>query len=64
MSGRVVLSAKVSPNGEVSGVDVTENAGLTPEVNACMAKVVKGAQFTGNGSFTTVRIPVTVLLQK
>jgi hypothetical protein len=29
-----------------------------------MARVVKGATFTGNGGFATVRIPVTFVQQR
>ncbi len=64
MSGRAVLAAKVAPNGEVASVEVTESSGLSPKVTSCMARVVKGATFTGNGGFATVRIPVTFVQQR
>lgn len=61
MSGKTVLAAKVQPNGEVANVDVAENQGLSPKVTACMAKALKNATFTGNGSFSMVRVPVTMV---
>jgi hypothetical protein len=63
MSGKTVLAARVQPNGEVASVDVAENQGLSPEVTSCMARVLKNAQFTGNGQFSTVRVPVTMIQQ-
>lgn len=63
MSGKATLAAKVQPNGEVASVDVVENQGLSSEVTSCMAKVLKNATFTGNGSFSTVRVPVSMVLQ-
>lgn len=61
MSGKTVLAAKVQPNGEVASVEVSENQGLSPKVTACMSRALKNAQFTGNGSFSTVRVPVTMI---
>lgn len=63
MSGKTTLAAKVQPNGEVASVDVVENQGLSPRVTSCMAKALKNAQFTANGSFSTVRVPVTMIQQ-
>lgn len=63
MSGKATLAAKVQPNGEVASVDVVENQGLSSEVTSCMAKALKNATFTGNGSFSTVHVPVTMLTQ-
>ena len=61
MSGKTVLAAKVQPNGEVANVEVAENQGLSPKVTACMSRALKNAQFNGNGSFSTVRVPVTMI---
>lgn len=63
MSGKTILAARVQPNGEVASVDVVENNGLSSGVTSCMANVLKNAQFTGNGSFTTVRVPVSMIQQ-
>src|SRR5262249_12312764 len=64
MSGKTTLAARVQPNGEVASVDVVENQGLSSDVTSCMAKVLHNAQFTRNGSFTTVRVPVSMVLQQ
>lgn len=61
MSGKTVLAAKVQPNGEVANVEIAENQGLSPKVTACMSRALKNAQFTANGSFSTVRVPVTMI---
>lgn len=63
MSGKATLAAKVQPNGEVAGVDVVESQGLSTQVTSCMAKALSNAQFTGNGAFATVRVPVTMVQQ-
>ena len=61
MSGKVVISATVAPNGEVSGADVSSMSGLSPAVAQCIASVVRRATFakpSGGGS-STLQIPVT-----
>jgi hypothetical protein len=64
MSGKAVLAAKVAPNGEVMSTDVASNAGLSSTVTSCLSNAVtRYAQFTGNGSVTTIRIPVSLIRQ-
>jgi hypothetical protein len=63
MSGKVVISAKVGPNGEVSSADVASNTGLSASVASCIARKVRNAQFTGNGQGSTLQIPVTFVQQ-
>jgi hypothetical protein len=64
MSGKVVISAKVGPNGEVSGADVASNTGLSPGVAQCIAGVVKRATFSPpGGGGSTLSIPVTFVQQ-
>ena len=64
MSGKVVISAKVGPNGEVSSSDVASNSGLSPTVASCIANVVKRAQFDApGGGGSTLNIPVTFVQQ-
>ncbi len=64
MSGKVVVTAKVGPNGEVSDASVTSNTGLSASVASCIANVVKRAQFNPpGGSGSTVNIPVTFVQQ-
>jgi hypothetical protein len=64
MAGKVVITAKVGPNGEVSSSDVTSNTGLSQSVAQCIAGVVKRAQFSPpGGSGSTLNIPVTFVQQ-
>lgn len=64
MSGKVVVSAKVGPNGEVSSADIASNSGLSPSVASCIAGVVKRAQFNApGGGGSTLQIPVTFVQQ-
>ncbi len=58
MHGKVVLDARVGANGEVSGVDVVSNSGLSQPVAACLQTTLSRAQFTANGA-SNVRVPVT-----
>jgi hypothetical protein len=65
MSGKVIVTAKVAPNGEVSSSDVSTNTGLSPSVASCIANVVKRAQFNPpGGGGSTLNIPVTFVQQK
>ncbi|MDB5215850.1 MAG: putative abductin-like protein [Myxococcaceae bacterium] len=64
MSGKVLISAKVGPNGEVSSADVASNTGLSPGVAQCIAGVVKRATFSApGGGGSTLQIPVTFVQQ-
>lgn len=59
MQGKVVIGARIQPNGEVQSASVESNEGLSPAVAQCIAGTVKNATFTGNGSMTTLKVPVT-----
>ncbi len=64
MAGKVVITAKVGPNGEVSSADVTSNSGLSQGVASCIAGVVKRATFNApGGGGSTLNIPVTFVQQ-
>jgi hypothetical protein len=64
MSGKVVISARVGPNGEVSDASVAQNTGLSPSVAQCIAGVVKRATFSApGGGGSTLQIPVTFVQQ-
>ena len=64
MSGKVVITAKVGPNGEVSDANVSQNTGLSQSVASCIANVVKRAQFNPpGGGGSTLNIPVTFVQQ-
>jgi TonB family protein len=64
MSGRVMLSVKISPNGEVSGVDPSGNTGLSDQVVQCLVRKVRNAQFDAPGpTGSTLQIPITFVQQ-
>jgi hypothetical protein len=62
--GKVLISTKVGPNGEVQSADVVQNTGLSQSVASCIARVVRGAQFSPpGGGGSTLQIPVTFVQQ-
>ena len=64
MSGKVVITAKVGPNGEVADASVSQNTGLSASVASCIASVVKRASFNPpGGGGSTLNIPVTFVQQ-
>ena len=66
MTGKVVIRAKIGPNGEVSSADIATISGLSPAVGQCIATAVKRATFaapSGGGS-STMQIPVTFVQSK
>jgi hypothetical protein len=64
MSGRVMMAVKISPNGEVSGVDPSGNTGLSEQVVQCLIRKIKTANFDPPGpSGSTLQIPVTFVQQ-
>jgi hypothetical protein len=66
MSGRVVIAAKVGPNGEVISSTVGSNSGLSSGVANCIAGVVRNGQFEppAGGATSTLQIPVSFVQQK
>jgi TonB family protein len=64
MSGKVVISAKIAPNGEVENVNVASNSGLSDQVANCIKRKVKNAQFDPpGGGGSTIQIPVSFVQQ-
>jgi TonB family protein len=64
MSGKVVISARIGPNGEVTTSEIASLTGLSPAVGQCVAGVVKRATFNApGGGGATIQIPVTFLPQ-
>ena len=63
MSGKVVIAAKIGPNGEVISSDIASMSGLSPEVGACIASAVKRAQFDAQPGPTTLNVPVSFMHQ-
>jgi hypothetical protein len=64
MSGKVLVSAKISPNGEVASADALQNTGLSAGVVQCILRKVRNAQFDAPGpNGSTLQIPVTFVQQ-
>jgi hypothetical protein len=64
MSGKVVVAAKISPNGEVASADAAQNTGLSNGVVQCILRKVRNAQFDAPGpNGSTIQIPVTFVQQ-
>ena len=64
MAGKVVITAKVGPNGEVASADVSQNTGLSQQVASCISRVVRNATFSPpGGGGSTLNIPVTFVQQ-
>ena len=64
MAGKVVVSAKISPNGEVASADSAQNTGLSSDVVQCILRRVRTATFDGPGpNGSTIQIPVTFVQQ-
>jgi hypothetical protein len=64
MAGKVVVAAKISPNGEVASADAAQNTGLSQGVVQCILRKVRNAQFDAPGpNGSTIQIPVTFVQQ-
>jgi hypothetical protein len=64
MSGKVLVSAKISPNGEVASADAAQNTGLSAGVVTCILRKVRNAQFDAPGpNGSVLQIPVTFIQQ-
>jgi TonB family protein len=64
MSGKVLITAKIGPNGEVSSAEIASSTGLSPAVGQCIAGVVKRATFHApGGGGATLQVPVTFVQQ-
>jgi hypothetical protein len=64
MEGKVLVSAKVSPAGEVTSADIAFLSGLSNEVAACIVALVKAATFASQNTSSTLQIPVTFVVAK
>lgn len=65
MSGKVVMSTKIGPNGEVASVSPASNSGLSEGVVSCIARAIRNAQFDPpGGGGSTLSVPVTFVQQK
>jgi len=65
MSGRVSVSARVGPGGEVQSVSATPSGSISADVANCIANRVRSATFDPpEGGAATINIPVTLVQQK
>jgi hypothetical protein len=65
MSGRVNVSARIGPGGEVQSVTATPSGSISADVANCIAARVRSAQFDPpEGGAATINIPVTLVQQK
>ena len=64
MAGKVTISVKIGPNGEVSSADVANNSGLSDGVANCIARKLRNAQFDApGGGGSVMQVPVTFVQQ-
>jgi len=64
MAGKVIVSAKIAPNGEVASADSSQNTGLSTDVVQCILRRVRTATFETQGPIgSTIQIPITFVQQ-
>lgn len=62
--GRISLSIKVGPGGEVSGVSASSSGSLPPSVVGCVKARARAARFSPpQGGMAVVQVPVTFVKQ-
>jgi hypothetical protein len=65
MSGRVNVSARIGPGGEVQSVSASPSGSISSDVANCIAARVRSATFDPpEGGAATINIPVTLVQQK
>jgi hypothetical protein len=63
-SGKLSLLIKIAPSGEVDGVTVTGNTGLSAQVVSCIQLVVRRARFDAPGANgSSLSVPLSFLRQ-
>jgi hypothetical protein len=63
-SGKLMVQIRVGPSGEVVSASIASNAGLTPQVAACVVGVAHNAKFGPPGpNGATVMVPFNFLKQ-
>lgn len=58
LSGKLAVSLKIDPSGNVTASQVVQNAGLSGDVAACVVAIVKNAHFDPPSSTSTLLIPM------
>lgn len=65
MKGRVLVMARLAPNGEAASADVASNTGIAQTVASCITSLVKRAEFQAPGAAgSTLSIPIVFELAK
>ena len=65
MHGKVVIAAKVAPDGSVDTADPARVEGLSRRVAMCLAETVRRAQFSApGGKGAALQIPVSFIQKK
>ena len=63
MQGCVLMSARVTPDGEVAANEALVSEGLSDDVVACLVEVLRGAHFSApGGGGSTLNVPVTFVV--
>ena len=64
MSGKLVMTVKVGPTGEVQSAIAAANTGLSQGVAACVASAFKRADFSKATTLTSIQVPLSFALAK
>jgi hypothetical protein len=65
MTGKLVISVRIAPNGEVESTDVITNSGISPQVLACIRRKFQNAPFDAPGlKGSTIRVPIVFASQE
>lgn len=57
-SGALRVHARVTPDGSVSGVEITKRTGLSTGVASCVAEELRATRFDPSGEPTALDVPV------
>lgn len=65
MSGKLLISAEIAPDGSVTKADASQNTGLSAAVATCCAGAVRRAQFDApaGGKSSKLTIPISLVQQ-
>lgn len=65
MSGRLAISVRVAPSGEVLSASMVSNTGLSPGAADCVVRAIKATQFEViGGAGSTLTLPIVFVQAK
>jgi hypothetical protein len=64
MSGKLVISAEIAPDGSVANAEVVTNTGLSPTVATCCTSTLRRAQFDPPAKTSKLKFPITFVQQQ